>query len=92
MPSAMGFIVLGGKAHVFTFFFWIWWKVMISTEGHSGYEFPWSPMRVLPLVSGPSFHDHHHSHNVGNFSGSCYFWDLIFGTSAHYWQEELKHE
>lgn len=85
MPSAMGFIVLGGKAHVFTFFFWIWWKVLISTEGHSGYEFPWSPMRALPLVSGPSFHDHHHSHNIGNFAGSCYFWDVMLGTSSNYW-------
>lgn len=90
MPSALGFVFLGSRAHCFTFFFWIAWKVMISSEGHSGYEFPWSPMRVLPLVSGPSYHDHHHSNNVGNFAGSCYFWDLMLGTSDPYWKEYLK--
>jgi len=41
-------------------------------------------MRVLPLVTGPSYHDHHHSNNVGNFAGSCYLWDLIFNTNEEY--------
>lgn len=62
----------------------------MGTEAHSGYEFPWSPMRVLPFVGGPSFHDHHHSNNVGNYAGSCYLWDLMLGTSDHYWKQILE--
>jgi len=49
----------------------------MSSEGHSGYEFPWSPMRAMPLISGASFHDHHHSVNIGNFAGSCILWDVM---------------
>jgi methylsterol monooxygenase/4-alpha-methyl-delta7-sterol-4alpha-methyl oxidase len=63
---------------------------MTSTEGHSGYEIPWTPFRVIPLISGPSFHDHHHSSNVGNYAGSCYFWDLMLDTSLPYFNEYLR--
>jgi len=62
---------------------------MLSTETHSGYEFPWSPTRILPMVSGPSYHDHHHSNNVGNFAGSIYFWDVMMGTSDAYFDDFL---
>jgi sterol desaturase/sphingolipid hydroxylase (fatty acid hydroxylase superfamily) len=86
----MGFVILGSNAHCFTFFYWICWKVLISTEGHAGYEFPWTPMRVIPLVAGPSYHDHHHSHNVGNYAGSCYFWDLVLDTNVPYMDDFLK--
>ena len=41
---------------------------------------------------GPSYHDHHHSHNVGNYSGSCYLWDLILGTGDHFFKQFLKED
>jgi sterol desaturase/sphingolipid hydroxylase (fatty acid hydroxylase superfamily) len=47
-------------------------------------------MRVLPFVSGASYHDHHHSHNVGNYAGSCYIWDLLLGTNKEYMKQWLK--
>lgn len=90
LPSGLGVIIVGSRLHCFTMFFWIGWKVLISTEGHSGYEFPWMPMRIVPLVIGPSYHDHHHSHNVGNYAGSCYFWDLMLDTNTVYMDEFLK--
>ena len=88
----MGLMILGGRAHCFTYFFWIAYKISLSTEGHSGYEFPWSPVRMLPFVLGPCYHDHHHSHNVGNYSGSCYLWDLMLGTGDHFFVDFLKDE
>ena len=45
---------------------------------------------MLPFVIGPCYHDHHHSHNVGNYSGSCYLWDLVLGTGEHFFTEFLK--
>ena len=63
---------------------------MTSSEGHAGYEFPWSPVRVMPFIAGPSFHDHHHSTNSGNFAGSVYILDVLFGTSDLYFDDFLK--
>ena len=34
----------------------------------SGFEFPWSPFRLLPFSASATYHDYHHSHNRGNFS------------------------
>ena len=65
----------------------------MGTEAHSGYEFDWSPMRerrVLPFIKGAAYHDHHHSHNVGNYSGSLYLWDLILDTNVPYMDDFLK--
>jgi sterol desaturase/sphingolipid hydroxylase (fatty acid hydroxylase superfamily) len=45
---------------------------------------------VIPFVSGPSYHDHHHSNNVGNFSGSCYLWDVLLDTNQEYMDDFLK--
>jgi len=40
-------------------------------------------------VAGPSYHDHHHSKNVGNYAGSCYFWDIMLETGETYFDEML---
>jgi sterol desaturase/sphingolipid hydroxylase (fatty acid hydroxylase superfamily) len=86
----MGFVILGPKAHCFTFFFWVSWKILMITEGHAGYEFKWSPLRVMPFVADPSYHDYHHSHNVGNFAANCYVWDVLFDTNVEYMDKYLK--
>lgn len=66
------------------FFLWQVWKIFISTEGHCGYNFPWSPTRIFFFVSDPSFHHYHHSHNVGNYCGSIYLWDFWNGSANSY--------
>ena len=86
----MGFVILGSNAHCFTFFFCVSWKILMITEGHSGYEFKWSPLRVMPFVADPSYHDYHHSHNVGNFAANCYVWDVLFHTNVEYMDSYLK--
>ena len=83
-------MILGGRVHCFTFFFWVCFKMLTTSEGHSGYELPWSPMRIAPFISGPSYHDHHHSHNIGNYAGSCYLWDLALDSNTHYMDNFLK--
>lgn len=87
IPSAMPFIILGSRVHCFTFFFWQAWKMMVSTEGHCGYNFPWSPTRIFLFVSDPSFHDYHHSKNVGNYCGSIYLWDHFNGSAQKYFEQ-----
>ena len=84
--------MLGDQLHCFTFFYWIILKALVSSEGHSGYEFPWSPFRVLPLIMGSSFHDYHHSSNIGTYGASCYFWDLMTGTSDQFFKQFLARQ
>jgi methylsterol monooxygenase/4-alpha-methyl-delta7-sterol-4alpha-methyl oxidase len=86
----MGLLFLGSRVHCFTYFFWLFWKIHIGTENHSGYDFPWSPIRVFPFVCGASFHDHHHSVNVGNYGLSTYTWDLMFETGQPYLDDFLE--
>lgn len=92
MPSAIVFLILGNKVHCFTFFFWIVHKILFSGENHCGYAVNWSPMRVLPLVAEVEYHDNHHSLNVGNYAGSWYIWDVLFGTAGPYLDEFLAEE
>ena len=95
IPSAIPFFILGSKAHCFMFLFWQMWKIFESTEAHCGYEFPWSPIRILPFASGPSFHDFHHSKNVGTYCGIIYLWDHFNNSSGEYFSRrypQLSHQ
>jgi len=82
--------VVFGQLHAFSAFFWVFWKSTVSLEEHSGFQFPWSLTQIIPLTTGSSYHDHHHSNNVGNYSGSCYFWDVVLGTAEDYFKVYLK--
>lgn len=87
-------MLLGSRVHCFMFFFWQVWKIYTSTESHSGYYFPWSPSRVLFCVSDSSFHDFHHSKNVGNFGGIIYLWDYFQNSCGLYfslWKKSPEH-
>ena len=39
------------------------------------------------MIANTSHHDNHHSKNVGNYGGSCYFWDLVLDTYTPYCKE-----
>lgn len=89
MPSGLVFLILGDSVHCFTFFFFVVHKIIFNGENHCGFSFGWSPMRVLPFVAEPEFHDSHHSLNLGNFAGSFYIWDVLYGTAGPYLDEFL---
>jgi sterol desaturase/sphingolipid hydroxylase (fatty acid hydroxylase superfamily) len=77
------------NVHIFFFFFWQCYKLFISTEGHSRYQFPWSPTRILPFTYGSSYHNYHHSKNDGNFSASVYIFELVLGMNKSFFDGEL---
>lgn len=62
----------------------------MSSEGHSSYEFPWTPFRILPFIYGSSYHDFHHTKNVGNYATSFYISELILGTNTVFFDREIK--
>ena len=72
---------------------WIFARVAEGFDGHSGYEFSWSPFRVLPFTVPYGYHVFHHSHNIGNYCSLFRFWDNIFGSNEAYYKfmEEFKY-
>jgi methylsterol monooxygenase/4-alpha-methyl-delta7-sterol-4alpha-methyl oxidase len=77
--------VLSIDVHILTWFLWITFRSFHTSEGHSGYNLPFSPFRFLPFGVSSRFHDDHHLKNLGNFGSMLVFWDSICGTN-----QELK--
>ncbi|KRX02835.1 hypothetical protein PPERSA_04038 [Pseudocohnilembus persalinus] len=65
LPAAIGLKLLQGRAHLFTSFCWVFVRMCITSEVHSGFSFPCSPLRIFPMSGGPEFHNFHHSKNEG---------------------------
>ncbi|XP_029376977.1 cholesterol 25-hydroxylase-like protein [Echeneis naucrates] len=57
-------------------------NMYLSVEAHSGYEFPWSPHRLVPfgLYGGAQHHDLHHLKFKVNYAPYFTHWDRLFGT------------
>eukprot|EP01135_Chromosphaera_perkinsii_P004770 Nk52_evm1s296 gene=Nk52_evmTU1s296 len=72
------------RAHLFTFWMWFILRIGETIDGHCGYEFTWSPYRLLPFSGSASHHDFHHSHNRGNFASFFTWWDIMMGTDETY--------
>ncbi|XP_042290156.1 cholesterol 25-hydroxylase-like protein [Thunnus maccoyii] len=57
-------------------------NMYLSVEAHSGYEFPWSPHKLVPfsLYGGAQHHDFHHLKFKVNYAPYFTHWDRLFGT------------
>jgi len=86
LPAAMGPLILKERMHVLTAITWFSLRYIESAEGHSGYEFSWSPFRVLPFGSDFAYHAYHHSHNIGNYSSFFTIWDTVLGSNKVYYE------
>lgn len=94
----LGPSILGKQMHLYTFLMYNMLRTVEGFDAHCGYQFPWSPVRLLPLTSkifslktlGPStFHDYHHSANIGNYAAWFCHWDYIFGTSEVFYKKKF---
>jgi sterol desaturase/sphingolipid hydroxylase (fatty acid hydroxylase superfamily) len=88
LPFGLGPKFYGNRFHVVTNYLWVVIRLLESVEGHSGYNFPWSPFRVLPLSAGADYHGYHHSKNVGNYCSLFTFWDTVCGTNKKFLEFE----
>lgn len=70
------------SAHVVTLWIWVAFRQWEAAEGHSGYDFPWTPTHLLPGNDGAVHHDFHHAKVRGNYAGFLPLWDRVFGTYA----------
>ena len=91
VPFMAGPFLVG--AHVATLWIWLVLRIAETCDGHSGYEFSWSPYRLLPFSGSAAHHDFHHSHNKGNFGSFFTVWDKLCSTDRWYeaYVEEGRH-
>ncbi|XP_008285020.1 cholesterol 25-hydroxylase-like protein [Stegastes partitus] len=70
------------SCHPLTEMFFFITNIYLSVEAHSGYEFPWSPHRLVPfgLYGGAQHHDLHHLRFKVNYAPYFTHWDRLFGT------------
>jgi sterol desaturase/sphingolipid hydroxylase (fatty acid hydroxylase superfamily) len=85
LPGSLGGLILGKRMHFCSYILWGTLRIIESIDGHCGYDFSWSPFRLIPFSSSAAYHDFHHSHNVGNYSSFFSFWDTIFGQNKAYY-------
>lgn len=84
LTSSIAIILMGSRVHASSNFVWNFLRTLEAADGHSGYDFPWSPFRILPFGNSVSYHDFHHHNNVGNYSSLFHIWDTVFGTNKVY--------
>ena len=69
-------------AHVYVIWAWLFIRIWQSVGGHSGYSFPWTPLRLIPLFEGGDYHYYHHTDQRGNMSGILPYLDRIWGRTS----------
>eukprot|EP01017_Pseudomicrothorax_dubius_P014482 TRINITY_DN1689_c0_g1_i1.p1 TRINITY_DN1689_c0_g1~~TRINITY_DN1689_c0_g1_i1.p1 ORF type:complete len:369 (+),score=62.86 TRINITY_DN1689_c0_g1_i1:2-1108(+) len=92
IPSGAGIALLGSNMHLVTQLMWMLVRVWETIDGHCGYEFSWSPFRLLPLSGSAKYHEFHHSHNVGNYGSFFTIWDTLMMTNSNYFRTLAKKE
>merc|ERR1712086_186236 len=95
LPTVAGPLILGSNMSMVSVLGWYALRVIETTEGHSGYDFPWSPFFILPFQPVSGYHAFHHSKNVGNYSSFFSIWDTVFNSNKEFYdymdeQKELK--
>ena len=88
--ALLGGYVMGNSMHMSSLMIWGLVRTLESHDGHSGYDFPWSPFRLVPFGTDATYHDYHHSKNVGNFSSTMTIWDTVFNTNQDFYIEQTK--
>ena len=86
----LGMPFLSGYLHIVTLNGFLVFRLLETHEGHSGYDFPWSPFKIFPFSTDSSYHNFHHLKNLGNYGSFFNIWDTIFKTNQPYLNENEK--
>ena len=89
-PMLSALCIFRSNMHAITLGTWIPMRIMFTHDGHSGYDFPFSPSKALPFASTSVYHNYHHLKNIGNYGSSLRIWDHIFGTNIVYLEQQEK--
>jgi methylsterol monooxygenase/4-alpha-methyl-delta7-sterol-4alpha-methyl oxidase len=92
LPTSVGPLILGPNVHVLVIFAWYTVRFGETLDGHCGYEFSWSPYRLIPFSGSAEYHDFHHSVNIGNYGSFFSIWDTVFGTNKLFYKHIAERE
>lgn len=68
-------------AHLYVLYLWIIIRQFEAADGHSGYDIPYNPVKLIPCYHGAIYHDFHHAKFKGNFSGFLSYLDGWMGNT-----------
>jgi len=74
------------SVHITTVMIFVSYLMFEGIDGHCGYEFPFSPCRMIPWGGSSNYHNYHHLENIGNYGNQFVLWDSIFGTNKEYYE------
>jgi sterol desaturase/sphingolipid hydroxylase (fatty acid hydroxylase superfamily) len=89
-PALTSLLMLRSNMHVITLVCWLCLRVFYTHDGHSGYDFPFSPFKAFSLNTSSVYHNYHHLKNNGNYGSITRIWDHIFGTNIVYLDEQKE--
>ncbi|TNV77576.1 hypothetical protein FGO68_gene347 [Halteria grandinella] len=79
IPSGLVSLLLGRHLHITTMLMHNLAREFETQDGHCGYEFSWSPFRLMPFSAGGAYHEFHHAFVNCNYSSFLTFWDTLLG-------------
>lgn len=91
IPSFLGPVLVG--CHVTVCWAWFVLRQLEAIETHSGYDFWWSPTKLIPFYGGSEYHDYHHwvgGKSSGNFASVFTYCDWVYETDKGYRAERRR--
>lgn len=92
LPTSVGPALLGPNMHLISVLAWYVIRIGETLDGHCGYDFSFSPYRLIPFSGSAAYHDFHHSANVGNYGSFFSIWDTVFGTNKPFYEHLAERE
>mmetsp|Transcript_58571 Transcript_58571/g.104156 ORF Transcript_58571/g.104156 Transcript_58571/m.104156 type:complete len:741 (-) Transcript_58571:88-2310(-) len=73
-------------------FMWVWLygRLLVSYDSHSGYDLPNNLLHLIPWYNGAREHDWHHQFFDGNYAPTFVWWDRFFGTDVGFRKFEQR--
>jgi len=73
-------------------YYWMWLAIrqLQGVLDHTGFDFPWEPLGLIPGVGGTKFHDDHHRYFKANYASCFSFIDYMFGTDIEAYRRKRK--
>ena len=81
-----GLFLLGSRCHFWTLMWWGVGRMVDAHDIHCGYDFPWSVFQLLPFGTDSTYHNFHHTKNIGNYASQMTIWDTIFNSNSEYYK------
>ena len=92
LPAYISLFLFKQDLHISSFAAYVSFSILKGHYIHCGYKFPYAPF--MPSISetteivDASYHNYHHTKNLGNYSGGLAFWENIFKTNTHFRKQE----